>query len=87
MNREIRIKKLLYQSWYRGNRETDKILGNFAKTNLTNFDNRQLDEFEQILQEQDDDIYAWVSLQLEIPKRLKNNSVLKQLIIPQKIVF
>jgi antitoxin CptB len=87
MNREIRIKKLLYQSWYRGNRETDKILGNFAKTNLSNFDNRQLDEFEQILQEQDDDIYAWVSLQLEIPKRLKNNSVLKQLIIPQKIVF
>lgn len=87
MNREIRIKKLLYQSWYRGNRETDKILGNFAKTNITNFDNGQLDEFEQILQEQDDDIYAWVSLQLEIPKRLKNNSVLKQLIIPQKIVF
>lgn len=80
MDRQIQIKKLLYQSWYRGNKETDKILGNFAKANIQSFSKEQLNEFEQILKEEDDDIYAWVCGKQKIPQRLKNNSVLKDLV-------
>lgn len=80
MDRKIKIKKLLYQSWYRGNKETDKILGNFAKVKLEGFSDKQLDEFEQILNQEDDEIYAWACGKQKIPQRLKNNSVLKNLV-------
>ncbi len=80
MDRKIKIKKLLYQSWYRGNKETDKILGNFAKAKLESFSDKQLDEFEHILSQDDDNIYAWVCGKQKIPQKLKNNSVLKNLV-------
>lgn len=78
--REKKIKRLLYQSWYRGCKETDGILGNFARENLHKFANNELEEFESILKEQDWDIWNWVAKKEALPKDLKKNSVMKKLL-------
>ncbi len=58
-NKEILIKRLQYQSWHRGCKETDIILGNFAKSELTTLNMEALLDFDQLLHLNDSDIYNW----------------------------
>ncbi len=67
-----KLKKLYFQSWHRGMRETDLLLGKFADTKLSELDDVQLDMYETILAEHDNDIFDWISGRKEIPKRLDN---------------
>ncbi len=53
-------KKLLYRSKYRGSREMDLILGKFAETFLDKMDDKELKDFEKILEQSDKDIYKWI---------------------------
>jgi len=77
--KEKRIKKMLYRSWYRGNKETDKILGGFAKKHINELNDIEIDEFEQVLDMQDVDIYDWLSGKKKAPEELKQNSVFMRL--------
>ena len=52
-------KKLRYQSWHRGCKETDDILGPFADIWLP--ENEDISGFEALLQEDDKDIYHWLT--------------------------
>ncbi len=76
---EKRIKKMLYRSWYRGNKETDKILGGFAKKYIYELSEKELDEFEIILDLQDVDIYDWLSGKKPEPDEMKENGVFQRL--------
>ena len=76
---EIRLKKILYRSWYRGCKETDKILGGYVKKHIDNLSEKQIDELEEILDLQDVDIYNWLSGKEEIPEELESNSVMQDL--------
>lgn len=78
-NRENRIKRLIYRSWYRGCKETDKILGQFAKEYLSRFSDSELDSFEAILEESDSDIFDWMSGKQQLPEKYKSNRVIKLL--------
>lgn len=78
-NREVRIKRLLYQSWYRGCKETDKLLGHFARAHLPGMTDADIDAFEAIMQEQDWDIWNIYTKKAEIPAELKSNRVFMQL--------
>ncbi|MDX1949428.1 MAG: succinate dehydrogenase assembly factor 2 [Rickettsiales bacterium] len=80
MDRETKIKKLLYQSWYRGCKETDKILGVFARENLHNLSDAEIEEFEAILKENDVDIYNWLTGKQPVPLEIKNNSIFSKLL-------
>ncbi len=60
-NREIKIKRLTYRSWYRGCKETDQILGKFADTHLTSLSDQELDIYETFLDEFDQDIWLWLT--------------------------
>lgn len=53
------IKKLLYRSSNRGCKETDLILGNFARHNLDNMTDDELKKFAEILALPDNDIYDY----------------------------
>ena len=64
---EIRIKKLIYQSWHRGCKETDILLGLYAKSNLEDLTDSELDLYEKFITEDDWDIYAWFVGKLESP--------------------
>jgi antitoxin CptB len=60
-DRAIRLKRLYFRSAHRGSKETDLILGPFAKARLPEMDDAALDEFETFLEENDNDIWDWVS--------------------------
>ena len=55
-----RLKMLSYRAWRRGIRETDLILGPFADAWLDRLNPAQLDLFEALLEQPDQDLYAWV---------------------------
>ncbi len=79
VNREDRIKRLLYQSWYRGCKETDKLLGYFARANLARFDDVDLDAFEAILLESDRDLFDWLTEKKPLPPHYVNHPVMTRL--------
>lgn len=57
---EERFKRLRYRSWHRGCKETDLILGNFSETQLEGLDPELLIIYEQLLDENDADIWNWL---------------------------
>lgn len=67
-NRKELLKKLLYQSCNRGCKETDLIIGQFAKLNLDKMDDDELKTFEDILQMNDADIYDWYTKKTSLPE-------------------
>jgi len=64
---ETRRKRLLYRSIYRGNKENDILLGQFARAQIAAFDAAELDQYERLLEAGDNDIFDWVSGQADIP--------------------
>ena len=56
-----RLRRLRMRAWRRGTREMDLILGPFADARLDVMTASELDAFEAVLSENDQDLYAWVS--------------------------
>jgi antitoxin CptB len=54
-------KKMLYQSWHRGCKETDVVLGPFAEAFLPQCSDEELDAFTVLLDENDWDIWHWLT--------------------------
>ncbi|WP_071673365.1 succinate dehydrogenase assembly factor 2 [Nioella nitratireducens] len=65
--REIRIKRLRMRAWHRGTKEMDLLLGGWADAHLDGADDAALDLFERVLNEEDQDLYQWVSGQQPAP--------------------
>ena len=76
-NRERFIKKLLYQSCNRGCKETDLIIGNFAKENLDKMTDSELKTFDEILQLPDIDIYDWYMRKKNVPEKFSSSIMSK----------
>jgi antitoxin CptB len=79
-SRQIRIKRLLYQSWYRGCKETDKIIGGFAKKHIHELSDKELDQLEEILAENDNDIFDWCCGKLPVPEKYTGNHVFQKIL-------
>jgi antitoxin CptB len=75
---ETRRKRLLYRSVYRGNKENDILLGQFARAHIAEFDSAELDQYERLLAAGDNEIFDWVSGQAEIPPEV-DSAVLRRL--------
>ncbi|QDY69820.1 succinate dehydrogenase assembly factor 2 [Qingshengfaniella alkalisoli] len=58
---ETRLKRLQMRSMRRGIKEMDIILGEFARTHLDKLDEQQIALYEGLLEENDHDLYQWVS--------------------------
>jgi len=71
-SRDEKLKRLLYQSIHRGCKETDALLGKFARKYLNNFDNDEIKLYEEFISEDDWDIYAWITGTKEFPKEHEN---------------
>ncbi|MDH3668777.1 MAG: succinate dehydrogenase assembly factor 2 [Paracoccaceae bacterium] len=67
-DRETRLKRLRIRSWRRGTREMDLILGPFADTRLAELNEAALDAYEQLLEENDWDIYYWITGARPVPE-------------------
>ena len=65
---EIKRKRLKMRSMRRGIKEMDLILKNFADLNLNSMSARELENFENLLLENDQDLYQWSTGQVD-PKK------------------
>ncbi|MGH1452081.1 MAG: succinate dehydrogenase assembly factor 2 [Paracoccaceae bacterium] len=68
--RETRLKRLSMRSMRRGIKEMDIILSRFAAERMAAMTDAQLDRYEQLLDENDQDLYQWVSGQTTPPAAL-----------------
>ncbi|MEM1077526.1 MAG: succinate dehydrogenase assembly factor 2 [Pseudomonadota bacterium] len=64
---EARLKRLKIRAWRRGIKEMDLILGPYADANLANMSAEEVEEFDALLKENDQDLYQWVSGQATPP--------------------
>ena len=69
-DRDIRLKRLRMRSMRRGIKEMDLILIAFSEAELEQLSPRELDRYEALLNENDQDLYQWVSGQAEPPEPL-----------------
>lgn len=60
------LKKLHYRSKFRGCKETDILLGNFADSGLTSLSSDELAVYAQFIEEEDGLIYKWLSGQAPV---------------------
>ena len=66
MSNENLIKQLLYRSVHRGCKETDFLVGEYAKSELGKINDLEL--FGKFLEEDDVKIYDWILEKSELPK-------------------
>jgi len=64
---DARLKKLRFRAWRRGFREADLILGPFADKHVSSMTAAELDTFEVLLDQPDQDLYAWIVGTAETP--------------------
>ena len=62
-----RVRRLIYQASYTGMKETDLLLGHFAKSYLADLSDDDLTDFENLLAAGDHWIYAWVTGNEQVP--------------------
>ncbi len=68
---EHRLKRLKMRSMRRGIKEMDLILVRFADARLHSMTETELDAYEALLDENDQDLYQWVSGQVVGPEAHK----------------
>ncbi|MFD2441755.1 succinate dehydrogenase assembly factor 2 [Paracoccus kondratievae] len=56
-DRQTRLKRLRMRSWRRGTKEMDLILGPFSDSELEGMNDPELDLYETLLDENDQDLY------------------------------
>ncbi len=67
--REIRIKRLHMRACRRGIKEMDLVLGRYATDHLAEMDDAELDHFEALLAEMDQDMLRWITGVEPVPER------------------
>ncbi len=67
---EHRLKRLHMRSMRRGTKEMDILLMRFAEAHLNRLSSQDLDIYEDLLEENDQDLYQWITGQAAPPARL-----------------
>lgn len=68
---DVRLRRLRMRSWRRGIKEMDLILGSFADNRLDALGPEDLETYDLMLSENDQDLYAWVTGQGQPPEHLR----------------
>jgi antitoxin CptB len=63
-------KRLIYRSWHRGTREMDLLMGSFADKNVMSFNKDELQVYGALLEQNDPDLYDWITGQKEPPANI-----------------
>ena len=70
--KEIALKRLKIRSWRRGTKEMDLILGKFSDANLRVLSQSDLEVYDKMLDENDNDLYNWCSKKNGCSRSLSN---------------
>ena len=65
----VALKRLRMRSWRRGMREMDLILGQFADAELAGLSPGERALYEEMLSENDQDLYSWITRAAPAPAR------------------
>ena len=68
---EARLKRMQMRSWRRGTKEMDLVLGPYAEAHLAAMAQARLALYDRLLEENDQDLLAWVLGQAPAPADLK----------------
>lgn len=68
--REARLKRMTMRSWRRGTKEMDLVLGPFADAHLSALSEAELETYNALLAENDQDLMAWILGQSAPPPAL-----------------
>jgi antitoxin CptB len=69
MTEDVRLKRLRIRSWRRGTKEMDLILGGFCDAEVGQLHDDEIALYEDLLSENDNDLYQWVTGQVAPPPR------------------
>jgi antitoxin CptB len=75
---ELRRRRLLFRCWHRGTQEIDLILGSFATSSLSGFQEAQIERFEDLLDCTDLDLFDWITASAA-PPPVYDHDVMRQL--------
>lgn len=78
LNKNSLQKKLFYRSKNRGCKEMDYILGSFASLHLPFIAEEQLLSYALILDQNDNDLYNWITNKSSVPSNL-DAAIMEQL--------
>ena len=67
---QARLKRMAMRSWRRGTKEMDLVLGPFADAHLAALTEAELDLYDALLAENDQDLMAWILGQSAPPPHL-----------------
>lgn len=65
---DARRRKLLFRAWHRGMKEMDLIFGQYADQHIIGMSEETLDEFEQLLEVLDRDLFKWITGEDKTPE-------------------
>lgn len=65
-------KRLTFRAWHRGTREMDLLIGSFADKYINSFEADDLRIFEEVLINNDPDVYDWIVGRQKAPNELKS---------------
>ena len=65
--RETRLKRLKIRAWRRGIKEMDLLLGGFADREMAGLSEAELEAFEALMEEADQDLLRWVTGLAPVP--------------------
>jgi antitoxin CptB len=68
--RDAQLKRMSMRSWRRGMKEMDLILGPYADAHLATMDDSALVVYDQLLEENDQDLLPWILGQRPSPAYL-----------------
>lgn len=68
---EIRRKRLKIRAWRRGIKEMDLLIGGYADAHLESMNEAELDEFEMLMDEHDQDLLSYATGLKPVPEAIK----------------
>jgi antitoxin CptB len=63
----VRRRRLVFRAWHRGIREMDLIMGRFAEEHAAALTDAEVEQFEQLMEAPDPDIFLWITGALPTP--------------------
>ncbi len=64
---DVHRRRTHFRAWHRGMREMDLILGRFADAEISGLSLAELEDFDVLMEEQDRDIFAWLTGETTLP--------------------
>ena len=70
---DARLKRLKFRAHHMGSNENDILFGGFAEKYIETLSPEQLDRFEALIAETDNDLFVWVTGKEPVPERLEHD--------------